>query len=75
MDASNVIMYATIPMFSKTSKGAQYLTANFGKLPNFSDILLDLTFKNTCSPTLILYVFFFYRHNSFSYLVQISNSS
>jgi hypothetical protein len=52
MDASNASMYSTFPIFSKISKGPQYLAANFGKLPNFNELLLDLNFKNKCSPTL-----------------------
>jgi hypothetical protein len=52
MYAVNYSMYAIGTIFSKISKGPQYLVANFGKLPNLSELLFAFTFKNTCSPTL-----------------------
>ena len=52
MDVDNANMYANDPIFSNISKGPQYLTANFGQLPNLSELLFAFTFKNTCSPTL-----------------------
>jgi hypothetical protein len=52
MDAVNASMYATRPIFSNISKGPPYLTANFGQLPNHSELLFAFTFKNTCSQTL-----------------------
>ena len=52
MDVDNAIMYEIGPIFSKISKGPQNLIANFGKLPNFRELLFVFTFKKTCSPAL-----------------------
>jgi hypothetical protein len=52
MDAGKDNMYATGLIFSNIQKGPQYLIANFGQLPNLSELLFAFTFKNTCSPTL-----------------------
>jgi hypothetical protein len=52
MDAGKDNMYATGLIFSNISKCPQYLAANFGQLPNLSELPFAFTFKNTCSPTL-----------------------
>jgi hypothetical protein len=52
IDAGNTSMYATDPIFSKISKGLNYLATNFGKLPNLSELHFAFTFKNTCFSTL-----------------------
>jgi hypothetical protein len=52
MDENNESIYATGPILSRISNGPQYLGANFGKLPNFSELFLDFTFRKICSPTL-----------------------
>jgi hypothetical protein len=52
MDESDARMYRIDPIFSKISKGPKYFATNFGQLPNFNELLLDLTSKKTCSPNL-----------------------
>jgi len=52
-------VHANRPILFKTSNGLQYLTTNFGKLPNFNELLFAFILKNTFFPTLnqwILYV-------------------
>jgi hypothetical protein len=52
MDAGKDKMYANRPIFYNISKVPQYLTTNFRKIPNLSELLLAFTFKKTCYPTL-----------------------
>jgi hypothetical protein len=50
MDASNARMYAIEPILSKTLNDPQYRVSNFGKLPNFGDLLLALLLKTHAHP-------------------------
>jgi hypothetical protein len=52
MDIGSASMYAIGPILSRISKGPQYLAASFEQFPNFKELLLAFTFKNTWSPSL-----------------------
>jgi len=46
MDVDNESMYAKGPILSINSNGPQYITSNFGKLPNFNEILFAIYISN-----------------------------
>ena len=52
IDAGNESMYATGPILSRISNGPQNHASNLAQLPNFRELMLAFTFKNTWSPTL-----------------------